>query len=90
MDLFIGGFCIFYVAQLIRAFPWPDAWRQRKPLSCHACMTGWVTIAAGIAHLLQGGFSPLQLGGWAGVSYFLMYTLDSLPRQWPLPPSGDA
>lgn len=90
MDLFIGGFGIFFYAQLVRAFPWTDTVRQRKPLSCHACMSGWSTIAVGLVKLaLQHPVDVLQLASWAGVSYLLMYILDSLPRQWPLPPSGD-
>lgn len=84
MDLFTTGFALFFAAQLIRALPWPEWMRARKPLSCNACMAGWSGIAAGIA----GMGPPTHLLGAAGVAYLLMGLTDSwLARSWPMPPS---
>lgn len=48
---------VVFVAEFTRALPWPEAWKQRKPLSCNACMTGWALIA---------------LGAWQGPSLYLL------------------
>lgn len=92
-DFIIFSLAVFFTAQLVRAFPWPDRLRSKKPLSCHACMSGWSAIGWLIAKavVLEGALHELTpFYGAAGVSYLLMHVLESLPRQWPLPPSDEA
>lgn len=67
MDAILFGFAVVFVVGFLRALPWPEAWKRRKPLSCNACMTGWCLIMAG----LVGGFTPGLLAA-GGVAYVLL------------------
>lgn len=49
-----GGCAIF-----LRALPWPERWKERKPLACPACMSGWSGFCA-IGLAWDAGL----LGGW--------------------------
>ena len=49
-----GGCAIF-----LRALPWPQSWKGRKPLACPACMGGWSSFCAGGLAWDAGFF-----GGW--------------------------
>lgn len=39
---------IFFVAEFTRALPWPKSWKAKRPLTCHACMAGWILIGLSI------------------------------------------
>lgn len=41
-----------FAVLFVRALPWPQSWRTRKPLSCNVCLLGWCII--GMA-LYRGG-----------------------------------
>lgn len=65
---------VFTVA-FIRALPFPAKWLTRKPLSCHACMVGW---------LLLGEWAFVGMGHWdlnlasAGLAILLLTLLQRL------------
>lgn len=36
-------FLVFFLVMLVRALPWSEGALSRKPLSCNACLSFWVT-----------------------------------------------
>lgn len=86
----ILGLAVFFTAQLVRAFPWPQWLAQRKPLTCNACMSGWSAIgfaAAGWRAIAEEPRAVVPFIGAAGVSYLLMLLKDrSTGSTWPPPP----
>lgn len=61
---FSAGGC----AIMLRALPWPHRWKERKPLACPACMSGWsgfcVMGLAGDAGMLGGWRWSLLVVAW--------------------------
>lgn len=84
MDAFVlGAFAAFYGSNLIRALPWPEAWKQRKPLACPLCLAGWLCI---VGWLL--GTHWLIAAAAAGGALLLEEIRDRLKgASWGLPPS---
>lgn len=79
---------VFFVVQFVRALPWPEAWRSRKPLSCHACMTGWTLlalVALKVSGLLEA--STVDLVGGAGLCLAALQAMDRLGTPMGPPPS---
>lgn len=73
MDSILEGFGVAFLVEFVRALPWPEAWKRRKPLACNACMVGWSLIALAAArgpewHLLASG----------GVAYVVLKWLASI------------
>lgn len=76
------GLAIAFVAEFIRALPWPERWKRQKPWSCNTCMTGWLMLAwawgaavSGVPDierlLASGGIALLTLAllkHWQGLS----------------------
>lgn len=87
----ILSLAVFFTAQLVRAFPWPQWLAQRKPLTCNACMSGWSAIGFGAATwrvIIEEPRAAVPFIGAAGVSYLLMAARDHLAgSSWPAPPS---
>ncbi len=81
---------IYFVAQFTRALPWPEPWKYVKPLGCHACMTGWSTIAHGVFVWWRSSDStlePIPMLAAAGMSFLAMTALDTFTaRSWGPPP----
>lgn len=48
LDAFQLALWVTFAVEFVRACPWPKRWLAVKPLSCDACMTGWMLIA--VAH----------------------------------------
>lgn len=92
MTFLLIGFSVFFSAQLVRALPWPLAWRTQKPLTCNACMSGWSAIVhMGLLTSWRALADDLDLAlpflAGAGVSLLLMGVQDALQsRSWPAPP----
>lgn len=86
----VFAFAVFFIAQLVRAFPWPEWLRQRKPLSCNACMAFWSALVVSLSHwqlLREDPDAGLPFLGAAGAAYLLMAGLDRLQSAaWPMPP----
>jgi len=82
MDLLMFSFAFLLLIQLISALPLPESWKQRKPLSCHVCMSGWLGIIVGTVTV-----SLIPIAS-AGLTFFLLSVLDALgARSWPMPPA---
>lgn len=79
---------VFTVA-FIRALPFPAAWFHRKPLSCHACMVGWLLLVE-FALVLRGSLEhwalTLASGGLAVLLLALLQRLSLLPSTEMKPP----
>jgi hypothetical protein len=91
------GFAVMYVSKLVRAFPWPAAWLERKPLNCAVCMVGWTAIAGGLVDTFVEGGARLSLSSlgsivltWAsaaGIALLADCLYDWLSgRNWGRPP----
>lgn len=71
------AFLTFFVVGFLRALPWPPAWKQRKPLSCHACMAGWVLIGTALVERWTARCEVHTLLGGAGLALLLLRWLDT-------------
>jgi hypothetical protein len=70
------------IGALVRAAPWPERWKERKPLACPACLAGHGSLVA-LAIALAGGVLPwpglaeaiiLFFGGTGGAAFLLAQT----------------
>lgn len=73
--------------ELVRALPLPTAWKQRKPLSCDVCMSGWAAIGALIALGSTQGrglnlLDALDIVGGGGLTLLFLIVLVT-PRRSP-------
>lgn len=90
MDFLFMAFAVFGVAELVRALPWPEAWKLRKPLSCHVCMVHWSAIAWFVVNrvvvpaedLATWWASALWWAGAAGAALALEFQLNPTPPAW--------
>lgn len=80
-DALVFSFVYLMLVQLLRTLPFPEPWKQRKPLSCNICMSGWPAIAA---TLLTLNLSALAAGGLCFAWLSLLEGLQA--RSWPMPP----
>lgn len=73
---------------LVRALPWPDEWKRRRPLSCDACMGFWTSV--GLSALLAGitnwQTALLHAGPALGLSLLALAWLERLRPSAPPPP----
>lgn len=87
-------FAVLALVLIIRALPWSKRTLERKPLSCQACMSVWVSL------MLAFGLSWMSDAHWAwvllhvlstpGASMLLLaiHTKLTAPTELPLPPFG--
>lgn len=75
------GLDLFFLVELTRALPWPAVWRQRKPLNCSICLTGWNGIAAGVSLYWWRAMQPFDaivlMAAASGVALFLTHKADT-------------
>lgn len=67
---------VFYAVLIIRALPWPKEMMTKKPLSCDACLSFWVTVCL-IPSTMWFFAAPmpwaaLHLAGAPALSVFLL------------------
>lgn len=71
--------------ELVRALPLPTAWKQRKPLSCDVCMSGWsAIIGAGLLGWSGRGtlLDALEVVAAGGLTLLVLVVLIT-PRRGP-------
>ncbi len=44
----MAALAVFFVVLFIRAMPWKESTMTKKPWSCDACMSAWISIGFGI------------------------------------------
>lgn len=77
---------VFFVVHFVRALPWADAWKRRRPLSCDVCVSTW----SGLALLyplvyLSGGmvwFAVVHLLPAMGLSMLLLHRVSGKSYVW--------
>ena len=69
------GLSAVFLIEFIRALPWPDGVKQRKPLVCDACMVGWLALAYAWGAAVFGSLDPEQLFSSAGIALLLLALL---------------
>jgi hypothetical protein len=71
---------VFGLVVLLRALPWSAELARRKPISCHVCMSFWVSAALLLSVSVQAGPGApsrhIAALGWAGGAVALLYLLD--------------
>ena len=73
------AFGLTFAVLFFRAFPWPEAWKQRKPWACSVCLVGWATILFGTGeHFVASSASLLQQAAAGGVAIVIVKFHDSL------------
>lgn len=88
MDLLAPVICwaLVYLLtiELIRAFPWPRRWTQKRPLSCDVCMSSWLTIghSALVWDSPQGLVTAMAAGGLALLTLIVLITPRRGPPSW--------
>lgn len=45
LDLLADALLLTFVVVFVRALPWSEPLKRKKPLACDACMVGWGLIA---------------------------------------------
>ena len=67
LDVLALGAAAGGLAVLVRAFPWPEAWKTRKPLGCPTCLSAWCALAV-VAAESFAIFGTRSIGGGGAVA----------------------